>query len=517
MREFIFLPDLISGERDGVPLESTLKSINRKFGNLGVAKADRPAVAAAQSLGIKRSVLSRPMLTSSKTKQTARIVETVEHTGAALVVIDTDEDTAPTDIPGGSFHPVVSYAPAGKIKVKKGGRAITADVTQSLSNFLSVRFKIKGSGDFAKKTVVKLNLIPPSVDEEVDMEVVTNAYGRATFPIRGQQYVSPFFVIQPGFENHWGGIFIFDDIRSNDIVELDPIDLDNQPDTLRHMTNTVAGDGRGVKVGVIDSGVGPHIDIPNVSGDTDSSIGHGTHVAGIIAGNGPGKLKGLAPKAEIFSYRVFNDPGTGTTQNFEIYKAILKAVEDGCHLINLSLKIMYATEDGVVGQAIEYAKTKGVLCFAAAGNDYGAAVAFPASHPDCLAVSACGHIKGFPEGSYDGTTTKSNDVSAHDPELFFGKFSNQGINGSQVNFIAPGCGIVSTVLDNNYAPMSGTSMACPAAVGALCQHISNNPSILDMPQDASRYEALIDLAVTNASSIGLSSTMEGIGMISYGH
>ena len=83
-------------------------------------------------------------------------------------------------------------------------------------------------------------------------------------------------------------------------------------------------DGKGMKVAIIDSGVDyTHPDLKanyiggydTVDEDSDPMDGnvHGTHVAGIIAGNG--KIKGVAPNASILAYRVMNDGGTGTTDD----------------------------------------------------------------------------------------------------------------------------------------------------------------------------------------------------------
>jgi subtilisin family serine protease len=65
--------------------------------------------------------------------------------------------------------------------------------------------------------------------------------------------------------------------------------------------------------------------------------GHGSHCAGIIAAaaNNTG-VKGYAPQAQIYAYRVFAKDGAGAT-TYDIAKAIQSAVEDGCDIISLSL------------------------------------------------------------------------------------------------------------------------------------------------------------------------------------
>ena len=64
--------------------------------------------------------------------------------------------------------------------------------------------------------------------------------------------------------------------------------------------------------------------------------------------------------------------------------------------------------------------------------------------------------------------------------------------------------------------MSGTSMACPVAVGSFAQHLSANPSILNMDANGVRYNQMIALLNQSTRSLGLSATYQGQGMISYG-
>ncbi|MES1918422.1 hypothetical protein MHBO_000389 [Bonamia ostreae] len=101
--------------------------------------------------------------------------------------------------------------------------------------------------------------------------------------------------------------------------------------------------GNGCVVGVIDSGIdSSHSDIKNNVKKRISYVGdenyedlhfHGTHVAGTIGANG--KLKGVAPNATIYDYRVFD--GKGFSRPFAIERAIRKAADDGCNIINMSL------------------------------------------------------------------------------------------------------------------------------------------------------------------------------------
>ncbi|MED3481155.1 S8 family serine peptidase [Bacillus toyonensis] len=135
-------------------------------------------------------------------------------------------------------------------------------------------------------------------------------------------------------------------------------------------------DGKGMKVAIIDSGVDyTHPDLKanyiggydTVDEDNDPMDGnvHGTHVAGIIAGNG--KIKGIAPNASILAYRVMNDGGTGTTE--DIIQGIEHAIQDGADVLNLSLGQDLNVPDQPVTMTLERAAKLGVTAVVSNGND----------------------------------------------------------------------------------------------------------------------------------------------------
>lgn len=162
-------------------------------------------------------------------------------------------------------------------------------------------------------------------------------------------------------------------------------------------------DGEGVTVGVIDSGVdynNPDLggsgtndqtkDFPGsrvtmgydfVGDDYDSSVagsvpkpdeypddcgGHGTHVAGIIGADGD--VTGVAPKADIASYRIFGCEGTSSTD--VILAAMDRAFADGVDVINMSLGASFMTWDEYpTAQASNEITAKGVVVVASGGNE----------------------------------------------------------------------------------------------------------------------------------------------------
>ncbi|OEH93309.1 S8 family serine peptidase [Bacillus solimangrovi] len=140
--------------------------------------------------------------------------------------------------------------------------------------------------------------------------------------------------------------------------------------------------GKGVKVGVIDTGIDyNHRDLKDsyyggydlVDQDDDpmettleqgEPTQHGTHVAGIIAANG--KLKGVAPKAEIYAYRAIGPGGTGTSE--QVIAAIERAVKDGMDIINLSLGNDVNGPDWPTSIALNGAAEQGVVAVTSNGN-----------------------------------------------------------------------------------------------------------------------------------------------------
>ena len=118
--------------------------------------------------------------------------------------------------------------------------------------------------------------------------------------------------------------------------------------------------------------------------------GHGTHVTGTIAertGNKFG-LTGLAPKAKIIPVRVLDAQGFGTAR--DIAAGIRFAAKSRADVINMSFEFATGVDScnkiKSVCEAIKFAKKRGAVVVAAAGNSSGAPVAFPAGAPNVIGV-----------------------------------------------------------------------------------------------------------------------------------
>ncbi|GFN30358.1 S8 family peptidase [Paenibacillus xylaniclasticus] len=222
-----------------------------------------------------------------------------------------------------------------------------------------------------------------------------------------------------------------------------------------------------VIVAVLDTGVqGDHPDLQGrlVKGTNivtedeapEDDVGHGTHVSGIIAAsvnNGEG-VAGLSWYNKIMPVKVLDSSGAGST--YSVAQGVIWATDHGAKVINMSLG-NYAQAD-FLHDAIKYAFDHDVVLVAASGNDNTERPGYPAAYPEVFAV---------------GATDKNSKRAT---------FSNYG---DYIDVAAPGDAIASTYPGNQYAALSGTSMASPhvAALAALIRSINpelKNTEVMDI-------------------------------------
>lgn len=186
------------------------------------------------------------------------------------------------------------------------------------------------------------------------------------------------------------------------------------------------------------------------------SQGHGTHVSGIIGaerGNGRG-IAGVADKVKIMPIKFLNSNGEGTLQ--DAAQGVVYAADNGARVVNCSFGVFAITPPQALYQAIQYARTKGVIVVAAAGNegvDIGEVgnYTYPANYDLDNIITVA-------------STTLSDRLSS---------FSNY--SKLYVDLAAPGSDIVSTLPDNKYNVKSGTSMATPFVTGSVAVAMSHYP------------------------------------------
>jgi subtilisin family serine protease len=286
--------------------------------------------------------------------------------------------------------------------------------------------------------------------------------------------------------------------------------------------------GAGIKVGVIDTGCGPHpnlahvnlvgvfVDGQTLSGSQAGDVAqHGSHTSGIIGARSTksGEFAGMASACDLFHARVFKGEGEndGPTQADLINAIDSLSRDNGCDLINMSLgggPRSDAEED-----AIRDAAQRGTVCICSAGNEAGP-IDFPGAYPECISVSAIGMVGKAPVGTFSAGNRPKDPSQMGKNNLFLAVFS---CFGDTLGCCAPGVGIVSTVpakpgFPRPYMAMDGTSMASPAACGVLAAILSQDTHYKSLPRDISRANAARDLLNQHCKSIGLAVKFEGRGL-----
>ncbi|MFD9776840.1 S8 family peptidase [[Kitasatospora] papulosa] len=199
--------------------------------------------------------------------------------------------------------------------------------------------------------------------------------------------------------------------------------------------------------------------------DADDGNGHGTHVAGTIAG----AAHGVAKKAKIVAVRVLDDAGSGTTEQVVAGIDWVTANHEGLSVANMSLG---GGADPALDAAVQKAIASGVTFAVAAGNESSdAGEGSPSRVPEAITVAS---------------STEDDEQSS---------FSNFG---SVVDIYAPGSDITSAWNDSDDATntISGTSMATPHVVGAAAVYLGGHPDAT--PEEVAK--ALTDGATPDAIS-----------------
>ena len=212
--------------------------------------------------------------------------------------------------------------------------------------------------------------------------------------------------------------------------------------------------GQGIRVGVLDSGVNPHPDFESrlcaghnyTEGakhpdDSSDSLGHGTMVAGLLAGAGEHGCVGIAPMAEIVPLKCTDSQ---TVRVSALCRAIYGGIDDyGCRVLNLSLGI--STDYHALAEAAAYAEERGVVLVAGVGNGGVEKLSYPAAYDTVIGVGAVGK---------DGI---SYERSNHNESVFL---------------TTPGVDIRTTDARGGYTPATGCSFAVPQVSGAAAVLLS---------------------------------------------
>ncbi|MCB0183733.1 MAG: S8 family peptidase, partial [Caldilineaceae bacterium] len=262
--------------------------------------------------------------------------------------------------------------------------------------------------------------------------------------------------------------------------------------------------GEGITVAVVDSGIADHQDlyVPGTStsrvlhtidltnnGTTSDIYGHGTHVAGIIAGNGThsyGIHKGIAPGANLLNLRISN--GQGMTYTSDLIAGLQWLFEHkdtyNIRVANLSLNstVPESYHTSPISAAVELLWFSGITVVVSAGNngtaDGPSTLYAPANDPFVITVGA--------------TNDRNTGTTADDFVEAFSAYG-QTIDGfAKPDLVAPGRNIISLTagtnstmamahpahnIGSNYFRMSGTSMAAPVVSGVVALLLQDEPNL----------------------------------------
>jgi len=295
---------------------------------------------------------------------------------------------------------------------------------------------------------------------------------------------------------------------------------------------TQGGSGHGVAVAVLDSGVAND---PDLAGRVVASVGfagahdpahpdkggHGSHVAGTIAGNGSksnGEYVGMAPQANIVDVQVLDQDGNGR------YSSILAGLgwvlshkdQFNIKVVNLSFGAPPSTpsyQTDPLAAGVEIAWRDGLTIVAAAGNGgpAGGTVESPGLDPYVVTVGSTDDLETLP--------------LADDSVAWFSAWGTPGGSVARPDVVVDGRRIVSTrvpgstidahlpdhvVTANNgatYTRLSGTSMSTAVASGAIALLLEHNPNLT--PDQVKR----ILTSTTQPFGVGAPPAAAGAGML----
>jgi len=259
--------------------------------------------------------------------------------------------------------------------------------------------------------------------------------------------------------------------------------------------------GSGIGVAVVDSGINWQTDLYTVMGtnrvvanvrfNTDynptyfDNYGHGSHIAGIVGGNGrssDGQYIGIAPLVNIINVKVSNDDGSATASSVVagLQWVLNNRSQYNIRVVNLSLNS--ATTESYhtspLDAAVEVLWFNKIVVIASAGNSGTGALYPPANDPFVITVGAVDD---------NGTAGLSDDVISS-----FSAYGKTSDGVRKPDLVAPGKNIVSLMGNTNgvipsghpgnkvgtmYFRMSGTSMAAPMVAGAAALLLQDEPNL----------------------------------------
>ena len=275
-------------------------------------------------------------------------------------------------------------------------------------------------------------------------------------------------------------------------------------------SSTFNVNGTGINISIIDTGIFNHTEFqspnriikqkcycsgccpPDNADESDNATddnGHGTHCAGIAAGEGNGNGQGVATNSSLFAVKVLPSSGTGGLES-DLLSGIEWAVENGAKVISLSLGITHDQFNDCyevsVSDAVDNATKQGVVVVVSAGNSGPSSqtIGAPSCAKRAITVGRTNDDDNIVSSSSRGPTKD---------------------NRTKPDLTAPGSSIYSTYNDGGYATLSGTSMSCPHVTGVAALVIQKFNQINGYYPDPDRVKTIL---ITAVNTTGMSSSYE---------
>lgn len=232
-----------------------------------------------------------------------------------------------------------------------------------------------------------------------------------------------------------------------------------------------------VKICILDTGINKshlalpeiksEIDLVNKDDDATDDNGHGTHVAGIISSKDP-RYPGIAPNAFLYIAKVLDEEANGREDL--IVSAIEWCKRNNVDIISISIggsEFNENCDENIIAMKSNEAVDQGITVVAATGTR---------GTENAIMTPGCAS-KVISVGGVD-----SNDQ--------IGQYSN---TGSEIDLVAPGTDIISTDLDGEFSPKTGTSAAVPYISGTIALMLESDPTLTPLEIKKILEEAATDL------------------------
>lgn len=263
--------------------------------------------------------------------------------------------------------------------------------------------------------------------------------------------------------------------------------------------------GKDIGIGFLDTGIADH---PDFSGRIQAFAdfiscrknpyddnGHGTHVAGILCGDGRasgGKYKGIAPGSRITALKVLDRFGNGNKEDvLRAFKWILNNYRKyRIQIINISVGTVYKTRSAhnILIEGVEELWDQGLVVVAAAGNQ----------GPSPGSITAPGSSKKVITVGCSDMLTGNSAVSGRGPTFDC---------VCKPDLVAPGSRIMSCMPGGGYGIKSGTSMSTPLVSGAIALMLEKDPLLTNVE--------IKMMLRDSAEDMGLPRNQQGWGKFNY--